>query len=517
LKNDLGGTAFGAAPVVGHAGQGVNISMHALQLLESSQNDSLVASELPLGAAVRSQDLVRLQVDGPLATAAQVVVSRAFAPTFSSDPNATLHRRGPSVRSQKIQTAATVFCFVVGLLVWLSGRKVAGLIILYFGVNTGFGLYMKFLLSDTEISADLGMQGLPAAFLVTAIQQVESFVLFAMFLLAVWPTEWRYCPRPLRSWRDVRTLTMFSFTFALNIGLNNLSISLLSVSLNLTIRSCLPLVTWSAQGLFNRLEIPTASGGRLAVPGAASLNEVLFMVIGTLFAVLATVAKGEDKYADDRSGMNMGVVVCGLSVIAAAFNLVFAAQLGSQTRLNPTEITMYLSLPSAAFLLPPIFMLEHPPDWPGSVAMTDWQVFQRVMALRPTALAAVLMSGVFAVGYNLLQYHLVQRLSATHTAFAGNVNKAVTITLSMLLGMERLPRGVWSVVMVLAVLGNIGSFTGYTIMKATQSLNNESDFSISSCLMEASPMVACSPRAHESTNDAFHDLRTPRRLNFEAK
>ena len=38
-------------------------------------------------------------------------------------------------------------------------------------------------------------------------------------------------------------MILFSFAFSLNIGLNNFSLSLLAVSMNMIIRSCLPLVT----------------------------------------------------------------------------------------------------------------------------------------------------------------------------------------------------------------------------------------------------------------------------------
>jgi len=163
-------------------------------------------------------------------------------------------------------------------------------------------------------------------------------------------------------------------------------------------------------------------------------------------------------------------VTCCASVLAAAFNLVLAGVLGTRGRLNALDITMYMSLPSALFLLPPIFFVPHPAQWPGADAVTDWQVWKMVATLSPKTSIALLVSGWLAICNNLLQYWLVQRLNATHTAFAGNVNKAVTITLSMALGVETLPGGAWSIVMIMSVLGNVVSFAGYTVIKATHGI-----------------------------------------------
>lgn len=81
-------------------------------------------------------------------------------------------------------------------------------------------------------------------------------------------------------------------------------------------------------------------------------------------------------------------------------------------RLNALDITMYMSLPSALFLLPPIFFVPHPAQWPGADAVTDWQVWKMVATLSPKTSIALLVSGWLAICNNLLQYWLVQRLSA---------------------------------------------------------------------------------------------------------
>merc|ERR1719263_1534170 len=77
----------------------------------------------------------------------------------------------------------------------------------------------------------------------------------------------------------------------------------------------------------------------------------------------------------------------------------------------------------------------------------------------------VLMSGVLAAGYNVLQYTVVQYLSAAHAALAGNFNKAGVVLISIGMGLEALPGGVWSVLLFVAILGNIGSFAIFSSVK----------------------------------------------------
>merc|ERR1712217_607319 len=73
-------------------------------------------------------------------------------------------------------------------------------------------------------------------------------------------------------------------------------------------------------------------------------------------------------------------------------------------------------------------------------------------------------SGALSLAYNTLQYGIVQCLSATHVAFAGNFNKAVTIPLALLVGLEHLPPGKWGWIMLFACFGSIGAFAVYNVV-----------------------------------------------------
>jgi len=380
-----------------------------------------------------------------------------------SEHGATVHavaHDGHSSPNEMLQAAVPVGALIVGVVIMMAGQKTAGLLAVYFGAQAGFSLYMKVVLSHASISEELGLKGVPAAFLVTAIQQIVAFVVLALVLLVLWvtPKEWLnlrepYRPKKLKSTKEWMGILIFAVAFAVNIGLNNFSLSLLTVSLNLIIRSCLPLVTLLVQLL-------------CGMAGKIRSIEIMLMSAGVVCAGLATVAKGEGSHGGaDSKHLFLGVAMCSLSDVAAALNLVLAAAFGTYMKLNPLDTTFYMAVPVALTLLPVAFYMQHPVEWAGTGPMTDWEVIKKVMELSPQTLALVGLSGLGAAGYNLLQYALVQSLSATHAAFAGNFNKAATIMLSICLGLETLPGGVWTFMMILAILGNIASFSFYSMLK----------------------------------------------------
>merc|ERR1712113_342293 len=84
-----------------------------------------------------------------------------------------------------------------------------------------------------------------------------------------------------------------------------------------------------------------------------------------------------------------------------------------------------------------------------------------VLVKSPSTIGLAALSGALSLIYNTLQYGIVQCLSATHVAFAGNFNKALTIPLALLVGLESLPPGTWGWIMLLACFGSIGAFAAY--------------------------------------------------------
>lgn len=354
------------------------------------------------------------------------------------------------------QVAAPGGALLVGLVLHqIESLKIVGKLLIYFGAQTGMNLYMKAVLSKTVVSEELKMVGVPAAFLVTAMQQLTSFVLFVLLVAGLWFTPWRYTPKSLTTKKELVAVCCFSLSFAFNIGLNLFSLALLPISLNLIIRSCLPLSTAVSQNILAAMGL---------MKGASiKPKEFAVMLLGVFFAAIATAAKSKGSSGSQNEGLLLGVFVCSLSIFSGAINFVLAGFLGDNVKLNPLDTTCYMALPASAFLVIPILLMPHSVSWPGFDMMTDWQVFLKLVELSPSTVGLVLLSGVFAVSYNVLQYALVQDLSATYTAFAGNMNKAATVALAMMIGLESLPEGKYGLLMLFGIVGNIGCFTYYSL------------------------------------------------------
>jgi hypothetical protein len=338
----------------------------------------------------------------------------------------------------------------------------------YFGAQAGMNIYMKAVMSKSNVSAKDHLHGMPAGFAVTALQQVTAFALFGSFLCLSRPTPCRYTPKMLTSRLEVLAVLLFSFTFTMNIALNNYSLSMIPISVNLIIRSCLPLSTFMAQQLSS-----VVTGERLKDCNA---TEIAFMICGMLSSIVAVYAKaqssaqGSDSDAES-DGFIFGVIVCIVSLFSGSMNLALAGVLGTTVHLNALDTTVYMSIPAVAILLPIIFFWSHPiadQDWVAymhSDSLTDFAIFEEVWTLSKMTVFLAIFSGALALGYNVLQYGVVQSLSATHTSFAGTFNKFGLIFLSFLIGLETLPAGGWGLLMLAGILGNIGFFAAYNIVK----------------------------------------------------
>uniref|UniRef100_A0A7S2Q4I0 Sugar phosphate transporter domain-containing protein n=1 Tax=Zooxanthella nutricula TaxID=1333877 RepID=A0A7S2Q4I0_9DINO len=343
-----------------------------------------------------------------------------------------------------------------------TGRLVetAAIVCIYFVAQTGMNLYMKSVLSQEVVDESAGFKGVPIGFLVTAIQQFVAFFVFCSYLWVGKLMGRGYRVKQFSNWTAYFAVFCFSVFAALNLGLNNFSLSLVAISINMVIRGCLPLFAAVSQTL-----VDSALGrDRKAIPAM----DWLLMIAGVCCACLATYAKSKASDSiEDSESLRLGVVVCVASVFAGALSMVLAGVLGSELKLKPAETTCYMALPAGLVLLAPAFAVPHPMGtWPGSPHMTDWQVLKEVMERKPTVLLPVLFSGVLAFLYNILQYWLVHKLSAAHAAFAGNFNKAATVVLFLALGLERLPEGGYNAMFLLAVAGDIAAFTMYSVRKA---------------------------------------------------
>merc|ERR1712183_447456 len=73
-------------------------------------------------------------------------------------------------------------------------------------------------------------------------------------------------------------------------------------------------------------------------------------------------------------------------------------------------------------------------------------------------------SGGVSFIYNIIQFTIVHTLSPSATAFGGNFNKAALIFLSYIF-MDPLPPGKWGIIIMMAIIGNIASFSYYSYLQ----------------------------------------------------
>merc|ERR1712213_23391 len=263
------------------------------------------------------------------------------------------------------------------------------------------------------------------------------------------------------------------FVFCMNIALNNFSLSLISIAVNLIIRSCLPLTTFlSQQGL---------SMCNLFPKKPFRVLEIVLMGIGVTCAGVFTWASLQAKGVESKSsnsGMMLlliGVLVCIASLLCGSLNLALAGVLGTSVNLNPLDTVAYMAVPATIFLLPFILFLQKPVpgEWPkvfGKTTATDGEIFMGLLGLCSqydgayTTMWLGVLSGFFSFLYNIIQFTIVHTLSPSATAFGGNFNKAALIFLSYIF-MDPLPSPPWGIVIMCAIIGNIVSFSYYSYLQ----------------------------------------------------
>mmetsp|Transcript_105179 Transcript_105179/g.234726 ORF Transcript_105179/g.234726 Transcript_105179/m.234726 type:complete len:427 (-) Transcript_105179:179-1459(-) len=351
--------------------------------------------------------------------------------------------------------------------------KDVGKLVLYFGAQSFMNVYMSWLMRKCVVlpAGSMGksgvlkedLTGIPGAFALTALQQMISFVMFVVYFGAVYFTPYRYNLKPLPSLFDKFTVILFGLVFCANIALNNFSLSLISIAVNLIIRSCLPLTTYlSQQGLATCKLFPLKPFRCL---------EVTLMCIGVSCAGIFTWADAQaaGKDSEDSKNLMLGVIVCVLSLLCGSMNLALAGVLGTSVHLNPLDTVAYMAVPATCFLAPVIFFLQKPVPGEWGVAfgrdmMSDWEILMGVWELSPYVMSFGILSGVFSFLYNIIQFTIVQTLSPSATAFGGNFNKAALIFLSYLF-MDPLPHSIWGVIIMSAIVGNIVAFSAYTYIQ----------------------------------------------------
>lgn len=353
-----------------------------------------------------------------------------------------------------------------GILLWFGKpgwQTFAATFILYFGAQTFLNFYMKSTLSGFRLNADYpDLKGMPAPFLVTAIQQFVSFVVInlAVFLSRFTPLG-RSDIKLRFEKKSALKIIIMSISFTLNIGLNSLSLCVLDISVNLVIRAIGPIAT----AIVEQCKCYYNGQGFMDM----TWKELSCLLIGTASAVVAVLAKTQDSSSESKNVV-LGSVICVLSLFGSALELILAGVMqGSGDVMNAWEVIVNTSMPIVIFLILPIIFIPHPTAWPSSGLTTDLFVTKVIFSLNPTVFVLAVVSGFFAVCYNYVQYTLVKRFSAIQTAFASNANKAATIALSMILGFETFPSGRPGIILTFGIVVNLLAFCVYAIIRNQRS------------------------------------------------
>eukprot|EP00747_Dinoflagellata_sp_TGD_P031832 gnl/TRDRNA2_/TRDRNA2_135576_c0_seq2.p1 gnl/TRDRNA2_/TRDRNA2_135576_c0~~gnl/TRDRNA2_/TRDRNA2_135576_c0_seq2.p1 ORF type:complete len:326 (-),score=36.17 gnl/TRDRNA2_/TRDRNA2_135576_c0_seq2:91-1008(-) len=260
-----------------------------------------------------------------------------------------------------------------------------------------------------------------------------------------------YSPPVVREWKGWTQIVLLGACFAGNIGLNNFSLSLISITVNNMIRSTSPVVT--------------AIAVSLVMGSKSSSVEWLFMILGTVFVLICVVV--DKPVSDLGSAFVLGVSMGFLSTVGGALMFVIVELFGkSAARLNAIDSMCYMSLPASVFLMPLVFTTAHvvPGDWAGGdFARKEHTDIDLLSSINDTRIwFFIFLSGLFAFLYNILQFFAVQHLNSVQTAFASNMSKVITVLISWAF-LEKHTSTMQSAALLLSALGGLICFACYSL------------------------------------------------------
>ncbi|CAK0857514.1 unnamed protein product [Prorocentrum cordatum] len=234
-------------------------------------------------------------------------------------------------------------------------------------------------------------------------------------------TPWAYRPHSIVSKDQALAVMALAVCFTLNIALNNFSLSLLDMSVNVMVRSTSP-----PMSLLLQLCFPAKVG---------------MVLLGVICAALVVISKStQKKTADQNEGGGSNTL--GLPGAHGSCDS------WQGVKLNAIDSLIYMTIPIVVLLLLPIYLIKHPVSYPGHEMATNFSVFVEIAQLSLGTVVQVTMSGIWALGYNLLLYNIV---------------RVAAIALALLMGMESLQAGRWKCLMCAGVAGNIAACTACSL------------------------------------------------------
>jgi drug/metabolite transporter (DMT)-like permease len=265
------------------------------------------------------------------------------------------------------------------------------IIILYLALNISINLLNKFIISRTGFAFPLAI----------SIAHV-SFTIVALLPMMLTRDSLASHAETLR--KNTLGLLVIGASFSVNIALNNISLTIISLSLNQMIRSSIPLVTATYSVFIDR-----------TIPTRREVGALLAITLG-LCAVLV-----EDVHAH-----RTGVACCMISTVANGLMMSISGAVLHE-KLDVWTLTFYQAPITLVTLLPVFVSAE-------SERMMEF------MTTQPNALyviSLVMLTCIIALTYNVVHAGVSAMTSATTTTVIGQGNILLILVLSAVLLNER--------------------------------------------------------------------------------
>ncbi|KAL0040726.1 hypothetical protein WJX79_003172 [Trebouxia sp. C0005] len=281
------------------------------------------------------------------------------------------------------------------------------LVAAYLGLNSILNLTNKWA---------LGVYGFTFPLLLTTCHMAFSFCVLLPFMIRE-PFRSKHRATLEKQWKGLVAIGVY---MAANVSLNNLSLVLITLSLNQVIRSAIPVCT-ATLAVFIEKKIPTGE----------EATGLIILTLGVMVAV----------WEGSVSGSVTGLLLCCAGTVCNAAMMSTAGKVMSE-KVDVLRLTFYTAPVSCAVLLP-LFLIR------------ESQRFAVYWVDHSTGVLLVLVcSSIVALSYNVIHSLMIQKTSAVTTTVLGEVKIVGLLLLSaLLLGEKKAFTGKMTVGVTLAMIG----------------------------------------------------------------
>jgi drug/metabolite transporter (DMT)-like permease len=267
----------------------------------------------------------------------------------------------------------------------------AGVIVLYLALNISINLLNKFIISRTGFAFPLAISISHMAF--------TTFFLMPVML----GTKYRRLHANTLN-KNALGLAVIGISFSINLAMNNMSLTLISLSLNQMIRASIPVVTAACSVVLERV-VPTT---------------LELLALGAITVGIITVL------AKDVHANTTGVTLCALSTVANGVMMSMSGAVLNE-KLDVWRLSFYQAPIVLVTLLPFYIYAEH----------ADVMEYLEKQKAASFAIPLIGLTCVIALAYNVVHGIAIKMTSATTTTVIGQGKILFLLFLSALLLEER--------------------------------------------------------------------------------